>query len=394
MSMVSTHSKNNILLVVRWPGGGIRTFMRYVYRNFDPGKWRFTIIGPETSGLRLLMEDLEGQNIVFVPVSGIPAAGKGFLQIACCVRHELSRVDYDIVHSHGFTSGVSSAIPSFLNRIPHLMTSHDVINKNQFTGVKGAVKREGMSGFFSLIDTIQSVSYDAQANLFSFFPNLKKKGKCIVIPNGIEVERFLAAEPRNIKKELGLMNDDFIIGFFGRFMSQKGFRFLVDAIELLNAREEKLLRRPIVVSFEDGGFIPREKRLIKEKGLGGNFHFMPFTPNVAGTIKGMDVVAMPSLWEACGLLAMETLVCGTPLIASNCIGLREVVRNTPAYIVEKGDSHSLSMALLSEMEYSRKVYFENYKSKAAEKYNVTKTSNLLSELYLALLTSSSLKKKR
>lgn len=336
------------------------------------------------------MEDLDEQDIAFVPVSRIPPAGTGFLQIARCVMHELSRNSYDIVHSHGFTSGICAAIPSILKRIPHLMTSHDVINKNQFIGIKGPAKRYGMSGFFSLFDTIQSVSYDAQSNLLSFFPSLEKNDRCIVIPNGVEVERFLAAEPRNIRKELGLADDDFLIGFFGRFMSQKGFRYLVDAIELLNIREEKLPRRPIVVSFEDGGFIPREKRLLKEKGLEGNFRFMPFTPNVAGTIKGMDVVAMPSLWEACGLLAMETLVCGTPLIASNCIGLREVVRNTPAYVVEKADSHSLSMALLSEMEYSRKVDFQNYKSKAAEKYNVKKTSNLLSELYLSLLTSSSL----
>lgn len=45
---------------------------------------------------------------------------------------------------------------------------------------------------------------------------------------------------------------------------------------------------------------------------------------------------MPSRWVAFGLLAVEALCAGTPLIASDCIGLREVVEDTPAVVVPPG----------------------------------------------------------
>ena len=50
--------RRRILLVVRWPVGGIRTFMRYVYSRFDPLKYKFTIVAPEVEELRTLLKDL------------------------------------------------------------------------------------------------------------------------------------------------------------------------------------------------------------------------------------------------------------------------------------------------------------------------------------------------
>jgi glycosyltransferase involved in cell wall biosynthesis len=339
-----------VLLVVRWPVGGIRTFIRYVFRNFDPARWHFTIVAPDVEEMRVLVDDLAGLEVDFVPVEGMPNDGSsGFWKMLHCAAGELIRGGYDLVHSHGFTSGMCMAIPAFVWRTPHLMTSHDVINPSQFEGRKGKLKKMMMGRILSIVDTIQSVSYDAQENLICNLPTLgRRKGKLIVIPNGIEVERFESASPRDLRAELGLGEEVFLIGFLGRFMSQKGFRYLVDAIDLLR-QDTNLPKEPLVVSFGDGGFIREEKAAIKERGLERYFRFMPFAPNVAGTMKGLDVVAMPSLWEACGLLAMEAMVAGVPFIGTDCLGLREVLRNTPSKVVPVRDSRALSEALLEEM---------------------------------------------
>jgi len=370
--------KKHVLLVVYHPVGGIRTFLRYVYRNFDPLKWRFTVIAPDVQHMRVLLEDLSMHDIEWVKID----KSSGYFEMTASIARQVVKGKYDLVHSHGFTSGMCAAFPAFVWRIPHLMTSHDVINKSQFSGVNGRLRKHGMALLFSLIDKVQSVSHDAQKNLLSFFPGLaKKNGKCLVIQNGIETERFLNAEPIDLRSELKFGNDVFLIGFFGRFMSQKGFGYLVEAVEILRASGEVLPKKPVVITLGEGGFLNREKRLIESKGLEGYFCHMAFTPNIAGVIKGVDVVAMPSLWEACGLLAMETLVCGTPLIASDCIGLREVVRNTPALSITKADSYSLSKALFFEMKHRSKAEYEDYKEKAIKRYDVLNTSKQLSALY-------------
>ena len=66
--------KRRILLVVRWPVGGIRTFLRYVYRVFDPKLWHFTIIAPQNSELEALSVDLEDCDVELVVTSSRPSA--------------------------------------------------------------------------------------------------------------------------------------------------------------------------------------------------------------------------------------------------------------------------------------------------------------------------------
>jgi glycosyltransferase involved in cell wall biosynthesis len=366
---------------VRWPVGGIRTFIRYVYRTFNPERWHFTILAPELDEVAVLLDDLSTLGVTYVPVQGMPNDGSsGFWKMVCCVAGELLKGNYDLVHSHGFTSGMCAVIPALVRRIPHLMTSHDVINENQFAGAKGKLTKQAMGFLFGMIDTIQSVSYDAQENLLANLPTLsRRKGKCIVIPNGIEVERFENASPRDLRGELGVGADVFLIGFLGRFMAQKGFRYLVDAIDLLR-RETSLPKQPLVLTFGDGGFIGEEQEAIRERGLERYFRFMPFAPNVAGTMKGLDVVAMPSLWEACPLQPMEALVCGTPFVGTDCVGLREVLRDSPATVVPKGDAASLADALCKEMKVPSKNKAKGYAEEAAARFDVKKRASEIEEL--------------
>jgi glycosyltransferase involved in cell wall biosynthesis len=377
-----------VLLVVRWPGGGIRTFIRYVYSNIDPLKWKLTIIAPESDGLELMRGDLADIGATFIPVSKMPTDGSSgaaifFRQIV----KEMIRGQYDLVHSHGFISGACSSFPAFINRLPHMMTPHEVTNKNQFHGLSGNLKKITLGCLFWFVDKIQSVSYDAHKNLIETFPNLHHPGKCVVIPNGIEIERFKDATVRDLRREMNLRENVFLIGFLGRFMAPKGFRYLIDAIDLL--RNEPLQKKPLVLTFGDGCFGGRDKQLIREKGLEDYFCFMPFAPNVASTIKGLDVVAMPSLSEACGLVAMETLVCGTPIIGTDSVGLREVLRDTPADIIPKANASALAKSLIREMESPRKEAFIAFTGQAEQRFDVTKTKLSILQLYENLTTSSS-----
>jgi glycosyltransferase involved in cell wall biosynthesis len=169
-------------------------------------------------------------------------------------------------------------------------------------------------------------------------------------------------------------------------MSPKGFRYLVDAIEFIQTAGD-LPKRPMVLTFCEGGFIREEKQAIQKRGLESFFRFMPFTSSVASTIKGLDVVAMPSISEACGLLAMETLICGVPLIGTNCIGLREVLKGTPAIVVEKADASDLAKALIREMKTSSKETFANFMGEAASIFDVSNTSKSLEQIYDAMISS-------
>jgi glycosyltransferase involved in cell wall biosynthesis len=369
-------NKIRILLVVRWPVGGIRTFMRYVYNHFDSDFYDFSIVAPNVTELKVLLKDLEKFNLKYIHINKNPSNFTFIKTVSKLIIKER----FDLVNSHGFTSGISSIIGALISWTPHLLTSHDVFTKKQFIGFRGSIKKWGLSVALTTPNKIHSVSYDAQSNLLNYIKILRLfRYKMVVIPNGINVDHFVNSDTRNLRKELLLTDDYFLIGFLGRFMSQKGFKYLVNALQIILNRKD-LPKKPLILTFGEGGFLSREKREIKKKNIEDNFIFLPFVKNVAPTLKGLDLVVMPSLWEACGLLAMEAIVAGVPLVSTSCIGLREVVSKTPSRVVPPGDSESLASAIIDEMINPTKVDAMKYVNVASERFDVKKSANKLKDV--------------
>lgn len=359
--------KIHILLAIWHPVGGIRTFLRYVYGQFSPEHYKLTILLPETSELNATREDLAKNDTHF---EVLPCKLSMFIFMAR-LDNILKLQQIDIVHSQGFTSGVLAALPARFRRIPHILTSHDVLRKDQFEGLQGQVKKIILSFLLSAPDMIQSVSNDAQRNLLEFFPRLKKnvKKQC-VIHNGVDPERFLIEERTDLKGKIGLPEATFLIGFFGRFMPQKGFDILVDAVEILAGQDD--ISDFSVVAFGWGGFIREEQESIKNKGLTKYFTFLPFESNIAQALRGVSVIAMPSRWEAYGLLAAEALIAGVPIIGTDCIGLREVLHDTPGGIIPVNNADALAQTLINEMHSPSVKEIIEYRHKAAQRFNVQK----------------------
>jgi len=361
--------------------GGIRTFVRYVYRKFDPKKYKLHILAPDGPELRIMLDDLETHDVTYIPCSKEPTPWIFFWD----VQKTILGGSYDLVHAHGITSGVLSALICRLKGVPLLLTTHDTFNDKQFVGLRGILNQIALNIILSLVNVINTVSYDARDNLLTYMPLVKiLKKKVVVIPNGIEVERFIDAHARDFRAELGLPSDTFLVGFLGRFMSPKGFVYLVDALQELY-RDDHLPQKPHVLTFNpESGFVREERSEIERKGLEGVFHFLPFTPNVAEVLKGLDVVVMPSLSEACGMLAMEALVAGVPIIGTNCIGLREVLANTPAIVVNAGDSHALAVALRKEMKERTTEVFRLFQNEAMKRFNVIQQAADLERLIIKI----------
>lgn len=330
-----------------------------------------------------LLDDLKNQDITYIPVKCDPAHANLDLKT---VYKTILEGDFDLIHSQGFTAGAYSAIPARLKKTPHIMTLHEVFTDGQFVGWKGHLKKRLIRSVVPRIDLVHCVSHSAGRNFLEYVPDMKKSGRMVVVPNGIEVERFLSPEKRDLRKELSLDDETFLIGFLGRFMSPKGFRYLVDALWIL-VNDKKPTKKPMVIAVNDGGFLSAEKRRIAEMGLSEDVAFLPFQPNVAPLLKGMNVVVMPSLWEACPLLAMETLVSGVPFIGTDIAPIKEMLEGTPGKMVPPRDAKSLAEALSLELENPSRNEAEGYSLSAAERFDVKKRATQLIDMMVNLIES-------
>lgn len=365
-----------IFLVVRWPVGGIRTFINYIY-----GKWNYEpielhILVPKVNEIAVLQEQLKNLPCVWhITASERPTFYDFMKEGISIIRNN----QFSIIHAHGFTSAIAISPILPFSKAGKIFTSHDVLNEKQFAGIKGGVKKWLMSVALNRYDIIHSVSNDAEANLQENLPGVNSK-KCVVVHNGVDTERFYTAEPYALGSQLGYGDDVVIIGFFGRFMSQKGFKYLIEAIQLLESKDPGKYR---VVCFGAGAFIREEKETIARLGLESAFHFHDFVSDTAPYVKACDIVAMPSLWEAYSLVAMEVLAAGVPLVASSCIGLREACEGSPAIMVNPADSSSLMLGIEQAAQISP-VTFSDYSEIAKIRFSVEKNREEIKKLYIDL----------
>jgi len=364
-----------ILMTALHPVGGIRTFFRYVYANPVFSNTTFTLVAPDDGLSEYLGEFLPPNRIRIVPSESNKV--RLVRQIRTIARTE----QYNLIHSHGFSAGMITEVARTGLEIPHMMTGQDVFMPGEFSGFSGQIRYQMMALLFKRMTGIHTVTEDARQNLLETFPNVDK-AKVHTIMNAVDTHAIYASVPYALKGTIGLSDDTPLIGFFGRFMGQKGFRLLVDAMEKI-VNDQLVEKLPHVATFGWNGYIREDYAYLSNKGLGDYFHQLEQTHNIGSMLKAVDLVAMPSRWESCGMLAQEALAAGVPIVGSDCIGLREVLEGSPARPFRSGDTASLKDAIVYELENiaQRKPTFISYQLQAVERFDADYLARTLAALY-------------
>lgn len=181
-----------------------------------------------------------------------------------------------------------------------------------------------------------------------------------VVHNGIDVAKFqreFTEENRKaIRARLGFAPDDFVVLYCGRIIEAKGVLELLKAIQRIDDDHVKLMvvGSPDFAKSSRTPYLDKVQSLVDE--LGDRVAFTGYVPNdqVHQYSKSADVQAVPSLWEeAAGLVGVEAMAAGLPLIVSHSGGLQEYVPETCSIVVERDESFisSLSDAIVSLREH-------------------------------------------
>ena len=136
---------------------------------------------------------------------------------------------------------------------------------------------------------------------------------------GINTERLTIGEERgNIRKELGLGENDFIVLSVGELNRNKNQRTIIKAIAKVADKDVHYLM------CGKGDQHDNLVALAKEMGLEHNIHFLGYRNDVVDICSQADVYVMPSFREGLPVSSLEAMYCGLPLLTSNIRGLVDV----------------------------------------------------------------------
>jgi glycosyltransferase involved in cell wall biosynthesis len=370
-----------ILNVVRFPIGGIRSYLRYTYARLDPRKFGTTILTVNRPEANLLPGAMAPMAVELVTIPEKHA----FVRLIAGVRLALRDGRFDLVHSQGTTAAIASDF-NIRRRVPHVITLHETFMPDQFSGAVGAIKRRMVERALRRSNAIIAVTDDARDNLFEQIPlDATTRAKVEVIRNGIATsalrQEALELKP-DLRQSLQIPNETILLAYVGRFMPEKGFGVLLDAVDRLRNSQADLPKF-VVVSVNDGAFLREYREAISQRGLTEHFLFTGFRSTAAGVLTEADAVIMPSLREACGLVAMEAMALGCPLVASDCIGLREVTKGTPALTSIAGDAASLaaSIELLLKNRSQLSADARSFAVKAGQEFDSQQPADRLASVF-------------
>lgn len=365
-----------VLVVVRHPVGGIVSYIKYTYGHLASTRYVATLMSPPAESLRSLGDRLHVEVIV---VNG----KRPWLAMLRGVANALRRRRFEVIHSQGATAGVIASAVNLFFRRPHVITLHETFEDHMFGQKLARVRLKIIEFLFSKADFVNVVSKDAKTNLFSYFPRLKEiESRVKVIPHGVEVKQTSdsPASTPTLHALDGVENDTLLVGYFGRFMPEKGFSVLIDAMEILADRWE-LAARIRVIAFGWGSYIREYQASIRDKGLSNRFVFVEKLDDVSAVLRQLDLVVIPSLREAFSLIAAEALVAGTPVVASDCIGLRETVQGSPAKLARAGDPQDLASKLKEALTEPMRAAAMRFAKQAQRRFDCKTAASALGALF-------------
>ena len=235
---------------------------------------------------------------------------------------------YQAVHSHYWLSGWVGQQMAIEWRVPHILTFHtlSLIKMQSRAGEsEPATRQQVEQELMASVDHIGAFSpHERDAMVRLYQADATRIG---LIPCGVDLSLFRPLDQQEVREKLGL-NGEKVLLYVGRIEPLKGLELLLHTAAQLQTFEQI---RVLVVGGGAGRDqeIDRLREMAKSLNVDEVFDFigrvdqqdLPLYYNAA------DVCVVPSFYESFGLAALESMACGTPVVATRAGGLSTIIQH-------------------------------------------------------------------
>ncbi len=267
------------------------------------------------------------------------------------------RIEYDLVHSHYWLSGLIGRWARKTWKVPHVLMFHTLGALKNRTG--GSEKEPELritleKQLAGECERILAATAREKRHLMELYGVAPENIQ--VLPCGVDLELFRPEGRAQSRLRLGLNGNERILLYVGRFDPIKG----VD--RLLSATAELRRRVPVrLILVGGGGDDSAEVQGLHTRGSesaledGVIFAGRRSHADLPDYYRAADVLVLPSHYESFGLVVLEALACGTPVVAPRVGVVEDVIRNgVNGRVVPDNAPESLAAGVLEVLQWHRR----------------------------------------
>jgi len=309
---------------------------------------------------------------------------------------------YDLIHSHYWMSGIAARDLKAAWGTPVIHMFHTLGLMKQRVArnpdeVEGEYRLQGERDVLRLADRIVAATPAELAQLQWLYE--ADTHKIVVIPPGVDISRFYPISKDEAKEVIGVPPCEDMLLFVGRIEPLKGLETLIHAIAQMSARGIYVCLAviggdPDISPETENAEMARVQALREEAGLSDLITFLgkrsqdtlPYYYSAA------DAVVVPSYYESFGMVALEAMACGTPVVASQVGGLAFLVQDgVTGFTVPVDEPEALAerlILLVRDVKLRQKLGLQAIA--VAQQYSWETIATRILALYGQLLTAPEL----
>ncbi len=378
-------------------GGGQQSLFRLVTR-LSPGRYRALVALPRSSPLPPLLKTA-GVASVLVPFSGsnntlpslhrplsVARAVVSVARVVWVIGRLARREKVDLIHANSVVAGVHALPVAMMLRLPCVVHARDFNTAPLTNRALRLMLRYRRSAVLFVSHALERFYHETS-------DSKHYTRRHLVIHNGVDPREFRPdAQARDLLlKELGIDSECFVVGAVGRIERWKGFDLLVEAFALVVKEHQEA--RLVLVGDVVFNRLKNVKTELLEKvrtlGLQDKVIFTGFRDDMSTIMAGIDLLAhSPVEPEAFGLILIEAMACGRPIVSVPLGGIPEVVHDGEnGLLAQVGDPASIAgniCRIINDPVLARRMG-EAGRRMVEERFNIAHRVHDIEQLYDRML---------